>query len=216
MKKISMLAMGLMMMASCATAQDIQLPAPDMNVKMTLMETLQKRASQREYSDREISDATLSQVLWAACGINRPESKKITAPSAINAQDILLYVARKDGAYLYEPQSNTLKKICNDDLRDAVAANQKFAATAPVCLIMVTDLSKFGNRGQQALPMANMDAGYVSENICLVCTALGLNTVPRVGMDKARVGMDKAAISKALGLTEMQIPLLNNPIGWPK
>ena len=80
MKKISMLAMGLMMMASCATAQDIQLPAPDMNVKMTLMETLQKRASQREYSDREISDATLSQVLWAACGINRPESKKITAP----------------------------------------------------------------------------------------------------------------------------------------
>ena len=117
MKKISMLAMGLMMMASCATAQDIQLPAPDMNVKMTLMETLQKRASQREYSDREISDATLSQVLWAACGINRPESKKITAPSAINAQDILLYVARKDGAYLYEPQSNTLKKICNNDLR---------------------------------------------------------------------------------------------------
>ena len=158
---------------------------------------------------REISDATLSQVLWAACGINRPESKKITAPSAINAQDILMYVARKDGAYLYDPQSNTLKKICNDDLRDAVAANQKFAATAPVCLIMVTDLSKFGNRGQQALPMANMDAGYVSENICLVCTALGLNTVPRIGMDKA-------AISKALGLTEMQIPLLNNPIGWPK
>ena len=76
MKKISMLAMGMMMMASCATAQDIQLPAPHMNVKMTLMETLQKRASQREYSDREISDATLSQVLWAACGINRPESKK--------------------------------------------------------------------------------------------------------------------------------------------
>ena len=105
------------------------------------METLQKRASQREFSEREISEATLSQVLWAACGINRPESKKITAPSAINAQDILMYVARKDGAYLYEPQSNTLKKICNDDLRDAVAANQKFAATAPVCLIMVTDLS---------------------------------------------------------------------------
>ena len=58
MKKISMLAMGMMMMASCATAQDIQLPAPHMNVKMTLMETLQKRASQREYSDREISDAS--------------------------------------------------------------------------------------------------------------------------------------------------------------
>ena len=118
-------------------------------------------------------------------------------------------MARKDGAWLYEPQSNKLKKVCNDDLRDAVAANQKFAASAPVCLIMVTDLSKFGNRGEKALPMANMDAGYVSENICLICAALGLNTVPRVGMDKA-------AISKALGLTEMQIPLLNNPIGWPK
>ena len=60
MKKISMLAMGLLVMASCATAQDVQLPVPDMNVKMTLMEALQKRASHREYSDREISDATLS------------------------------------------------------------------------------------------------------------------------------------------------------------
>lgn len=201
--------MGLMMMASCATAQDIQLPAPDMNVKTTLMEALQKRASQREYSDREVSDATLSQVLWAACGINRPESKKITAPSAINAQDILVYVARKDGAYLYQPLSNTLKKVCDEDLRQAVAARQSFAATAPVSLILVTDLSKFGNRGTGAMQMADMDAGYVSENICLICAALGLNTVPRMGMDKE-------ALSKALGLTEQQIPLLNSPIGWPK
>ena len=99
MKKIALVATCIMMV-SCTMAQDIQLPAPDMNVKMTLMETLQKRASQREFSEREISDATLSQVLWAACGINRPESKKITAPSAITAQDILVYVARKDGAYL--------------------------------------------------------------------------------------------------------------------
>ena len=72
MKKISMLAMGLMMMAGCATAQDIQLPAPDMNVKMTLMETLQKRASQREYSDREISDATLSSTVRKARRLRLP------------------------------------------------------------------------------------------------------------------------------------------------
>jgi SagB-type dehydrogenase family enzyme len=208
MKKIALVATCIMMV-SCTMAQDIQLPAPDMNVKMTLMETLQKRASQREFSEREISDATLSQVLWAACGINRPESKKITAPSAINAQDILMYVARKDGAYLYQPLSNTLKKVCDKDLRDYVAANQTFAAKAPISLIMVTDLSKFGNLGTRAMQMADMDSGYVSENICLICTALGLNTVPRIGMNKQ-------AISKELGLTELQIPLLNNPIGWPK
>ena len=207
MKKNFILCIAMTMLTGCVTAQDIQLPEPDKSAKMTLMEALQQRASSREFSDKEVSDAVLSQVLWAACGINRPGEKKITAPSAINAQDILVYVARKDGAYLYQPETNTLKKVCDEDVRKMVAGQQEFAATAPVSLILVSDKTKFGDRSSGADLMGNIDSGYVSENICLVCTALGLKTVPRMSMDKE-------ALAKVLKLTDSQVLLLNNPIGW--
>jgi nitroreductase len=207
MKKNFILCIAMTMLTGCVTAQDIQLPEPDKSAKMTLMEALQQRASSREFSDKEVSDAVLSQVLWAACGINRPGEKKITAPSAINAQDILVYVARKDGAYLYQPETNTLKKVCDEDVRKMVAGQQEFAATAPISLILVSDNTKFGDRSSGADLMGNIDSGYVSENICLVCTALGLKTVPRMSMDKE-------ALAMALKLTDSQVLLLNNPIGW--
>lgn len=206
MKKMLFIGAALLM-AGCAVAQDVQLPEPNKKVKMTLMDALQKRTSERAYSDRAIDDATLSQVLWAACGINRPESKKITAPSAINAQDIQVYVIKADGAYLFQPQSNSLKKVLGEDLRDAVAGPQRFAAEAPVSLLLVSDFSKF--RGGTAERYGAMDSGYVSENIYLVCTALGLNTV-------ARAMMDAKTLSQKLGLPETMQPMLNHPIGWPK
>ena len=203
------MAASLLLFTSCATAQDIQLPTPDKNVKMTLMEALQQRASSREYSEKAVDDQTLSQVLWAACGINRPKEKKITAPSAINAQDIQIYVARADGAYLYLPEKNMLEKVSDEDVRQQVAGFQDFAATAPVCLILVSDKSKFGKRSDGAELMGSIDSGYVSENICLACTALGLNTVPRMSMEKD-------ALTKSLKLNDQQVLLLNHPIGWPK
>lgn len=208
MKKYLTMAVVLLI-AGSAVAQDIQLPAPDKNVKMTLMDALQKRTSVREYSDKAIDESTLSQVLWAACGINRPESKKITAASAINAQDILVYVVRAEGVWLFMPETNVLHKVCDKDLRDDVAGFQKFAATAPVSLLLVSDKAKFGNRSRGADQLAAMDSGYVSENIYLVCTALGLGTV-------ARATMNHEVLSRELGLTEQQVPLLNHPIGWLK
>lgn len=195
------------MLTGCVTAQDIQLPEPDKSATMTLMQAFQQRASSREFSDKDVSDDVLSQVLWAACGINRAAEKKITAPSAVNAQDIQVYVARKDGAFLYQPETNTLKKVTDEDVRKMVAGPQEFAAKAPVSLIMVSDKAKFGNRKNGAELMGSIDSGYVSENICLVCTALGLKTVPRMTMDKD-------GLAKALKLTADQVLLLNNPIGW--
>lgn len=206
MKKMLFIGAALLM-AGCAVAQDIQLPEPNKKVKMTLMDALQKRTSERSYSNRAVDNATLSQVLWAACGINRPESKKITAPSAINAQDIHVYVIKADGAYLFQPQTNSLKKVLDEDLRDAVAGPQRFAAEAPVSLLLVSDQTKF--RGGTAERYGAMDSGYVSENIYLVCTALGLNTV-------ARAMMDAQTLSRKLGLPETMLPMLNHPIGWPK
>ena len=194
--------------ALTATAKDIQLPKPQLKANMTLMEALSKRASSRTYSQKAVDNQTLSTLLWAACGINRPAEKKITAPSAINAQDILVYVATKDGAWLYEPQTNTLKQVTTDDVRPHLAAGQQFVMQVPVVLVLVSDQSRFGNRSRGASDMGKFDAGYVSENICLASTALGLATVPRMMMDQEK-------LAQALHLPEHQKLMLNHPVGWP-
>ncbi len=197
---------------SCKNANDNELrtlPSPTKNAKMTLMEALQQRHSVRDFSDKDISDAELSELLWAACGINRPETKKITAPSAINAQDILVYVCTKGGAWLYIPESNSLKKVCDKDLRSAVAGRQESVAVAPISLVLVSDHSKFGDHKNGADTMGAIDAGYVSQNICLACTALELATVPRMTMDKE-------TLAKELQLNENKVLLLNHPVGYEK
>ena len=211
-KKTSILtAMSFVAVAVVAAGQSDtrSLPAPTKSAKMTLMESLQQRHSVRDFSDKAVSDADLSELLWAACGINRPDTKKITAPSAINAQDILVYVCTKDGAWLYVPDGNSLQKVSDKDLRPAVAGRQEAVAVAPVSLILVSDRTKFGDRAKGAEVMGAIDAGYVSQNICLACTALGLATVPRMTMDKE-------TLAKELHLDENKTLLVNHPVGYEK
>lgn len=207
MKRFYAIAIALMIGAGAFAQDVIPLPQPkwdDKNGgKATLVEVLKNRRSEREYSKEALSDQVLSNVLWAACGINRLAEKKITAPSAINAQDIIVFVCRSDGAFRYDALNNTLIKVSSKDLRKDVAANQAFSAVAPVCLVLVSDLNKF--RSPRA-ELGAMDAGYVSENICLICTAMGLKTVPRATMNKE-------VLAKELGLIDNQILELNHPIG---
>lgn len=208
--KILTLAFAALMTTSCA-AQSVKLPAPSKACKTTLMEALTNRHSTREFADRDIPDDVLSTVLWSACGINRPSEGKITAPSALNAQDIIVFVIREDGAYRYDPKDNTLTKVSSKDLRKDVAGPQKFAATAPVSLVLVSDNSKFPERfpAQAKTRMGVVDAGFVSENICLACSALGLNTVPRMTM--------KSDVLKTeLCLDDNYDFIINNQIGYPK
>jgi nitroreductase len=207
MKRFYAIAIALMIGAGAFAQDVIPLPQPkwdDKNGgKATLVEVLKNRRSEREYSKEALSDQVLSNVLWAACGINRPAEKKITAPSAINAQDVIVFVCRSDGAFRYDALNNTLIKVSSKDLRKDVAANQAFSAVAPVSLVLVSDLNKF--RSPRA-ELGAMDAGYVSENICLICTAMGLKTVPRATMNKE-------VLAKELGLIDNQILELNHPIG---
>lgn len=197
---------AMLCMVMVAAAQEVQpLPKPDKEAKMTLFQALDRRESVREYSDREIPERTLSNLLWAACGINRPGQGRITAPSAINAQDITVYVCRQDGAWKYDAAAHALTKVSDKDLRKQVAGFQDFAATAPVSLVLVSDISKVRNHSE----LGAMDAGYVSENICLACTALGLATVPRATMDKAE-------LAKELKLGDSEVLMLNNPVGYKK
>ena len=207
MKRFYAIAIALMIGAGAFAQDVIPLPQPkwdDNNGgKATLVEVLKNRRSEREYSKEALSDQVLSNVLWAACGINRPAEKRITAPSAINAQDVIVFVCRSDGAFRYDALNNTLIKVSSKDLRKDVAANQAFSAVAPVSLVLVSDLNKF--RSPRA-ELGAMDAGYVSENICLICTAMGLKTVPRATMNKE-------VLAKELGLIDNQILELNHPIG---
>lgn len=209
MKK-GILTICLSIATVCVMAQDVvKLPDPDKNVPMTLYQALQQRKSVREYSNKDIDDMKLSQLLWAAVGINRPDGH-LTAPTAVNAQDITVYVCRKDGAYLYVAKDNALQKVSDKDLRKEVASAQQFAAEAPVSLVIVTDNAKFRGGSTNGPTISGaIDAGYVSQNIDLACEALGLVTVPRATMDKD-------ALKKELKLTEAQNPILNHPVGYKK
>ncbi len=210
MKRLFLTTYLIMATALIVMAQNVvKLPDPDKNVSMTLYQALQQRKSVREYSTKDIDDMKLSQLLWAAVGINRPDGH-LTAPTAINAQDITVYVCRKDGAYLYVAKDNVLQKVSDKDLRKSVAANQVFAADAPVSLVIVTDNAKFRGGSTNGPTISGaIDAGYVSQNIDLACEALGLATVPRATMDKD-------ALKKELKLTDSQIPILNHPVGYKK
>lgn len=188
----------------------IKLTEPDKTLDVSLMQALSDRQSRREYSDKQISLEELSTLLWAANGINREDGKR-TAPSAVNSQDIDIYVCMASGAYLYDAQQSQLARVTTEDLRPAVCGQQE--VDAPVFLVLVADLSRYpeGLASQRAAveSLGGMDAGYVSGNIGLYCAAAQLATVPRASMDKE-------ALAKALNLTENQIPLLNNPVGYIK
>lgn len=208
-KVLSIFAASLVVITMNAQElKDVKSNTPDKNRSVTLMKALSDRHSEREYASKELSLQDLSDLVWAANGINRPDGKR-TAPSALNKQDIDIYVVMKKGAYLYKPQSHTLQPVAKGDHRAAVAGGQDFVKSAPVCLVLVSDLSRFGSSDQHVQLMAAVDAGTVCQNINLFCAAAGLATVPRATMDKT-------ALKSILKLTDTQLPLMNNPVGYPR
>lgn len=188
--------------------KDISLTAPSTDRGPSIMKTLVDRHSVREFAPEALRLQDLSDLLWAANGVNRSDGKR-TAPSALNKQDIDIYVITKEGAYLYDAKANKLKAIAAGDFRPAVAGGQDFVKTAPVSLVLVSDVSRFGTVSDQTRMMGAVDAGIVCQNINLFCAAAGLSTVPRATMDKA-------ALQTALKLTGDQLLIMNNPVGYPK
>ena len=174
-----------------------------------MMEALWQRKTDRTFSDKKLSEKELANLLWAACGINRPENGKRTNPTARNLQEISLYVFFPEHVCLYDHKTHSLKTVATGDHRKLLATGQDFVLQAPVTLLTVVDMSKYTKRDEVALTMAAADAGIVSQNINLFCAAFGLNTV-------TRGSMDREAISKLLGLTADQMPVLNNPVGHSK
>jgi nitroreductase len=205
MKKAILFLIVLMITGNLQAQDVISLPQPEVSkLSMSLGDALSLRRSERKYTDREISTQTLSTLLWAACGISDPKTGKITAPSAVNMQDIKIYVCTKDGVCLFNAKDNLLIKVSDKDLRDAIAGRQSFAKTAPVSLVLVS--TKDSERAPNDRYGA-MDAGYVSQNIYLACTALGLKTV-------ARATMDFDTLKRELNLADTSYLELNHPISY--
>ena len=209
MKKLFTVVLTAIIMSCSAVAQEtIQLPQPDLNLlKKDLGSTLKERRSCRDYdASRELSATQLSTLLWAACGISEEKRGLITAPSAVNMQDIKLYVCNAKGVWKWNPMENTLTLINAKDVRGSVAGQQSFAKDAPVSLVLVSDQSA---RNRKNEIYAAMDAGYVSQNIYLACVAMGLQTV-------ARAMMDKDSLRQELQLNDEVWIELNHPVGYGK
>ncbi len=190
-------------------AQEIQLPKPQTDGGKPLMQALKLRESSREFTSEKLPLQVISNVLWAADGINRPDSGKRTAPSAMNVQNIDIYAALADGLYLYDPVGHILKLVLKEDIR-AATGGQDFVKEVPLNLIFVADYSKMkrGTDEDKAL-YSGAHVGFISQNVYLCCASEGLATVVR-GM------VDKDTLAKSMNLRPDQKIILAQSVGYPK
>lgn len=187
----------------------IQLGKPRMEGGRPLMEVLKDRKSTREFSPEKLPMQELSNLLWAAFGISRPDAGKRTAPSARNKQEMDIYVAIPDGLYLYEAKEHTLKPILKEDIRGKTGL-QPFVREAPVNLIFVADYSRMeGYAIEQKEFYSACNTGFISENVYLYCASEGLATV-------VRGSIDKPTLAKVMGLRPDQKITLAQTVGYPK
>lgn len=184
-------------------AGDIMLPAPHKTGGMPLMEALNARQTQRSFSSEPLSEQQLSDLLWAAFGVNRDNGKR-TAPSARNMQEIEVYVAMQSGLYLYNAQQNVLTQVSREDLRGKTG-KQAFVNIAPVCLIYVSDYDRMKNESEF---YSAVDTGYISQNVYLFCASEGMHTV-------VLGSVDKETLKAAMKLRPAQHVVLTQPVGLP-
>ncbi|MCX6538505.1 MAG: SagB/ThcOx family dehydrogenase [Acidobacteria bacterium] len=209
---VGLIAIMLLVATDSGIAQDlapITLPAPVISGGKPLMQALKDRASAREFSPDKLPVQTLSNLLWAAWGINRPDGRR-TAPSASNKQEIEIYVTLPEGAFVWDAKANTLNPVAAADLR-AATGTQPFPATAPVNLVYVADMAKAGRPSADPQQMLNIgaDVGFISENVYLFCASAGLATV-------VRASVPKETLAKALKLRDTQVIVLAQTVGLPK
>ena len=210
--KIKMLVGMLWLAAGLALAQelaDVALPAPKMAGGPPLRQVLKERKSTREFAPRALTPQQLSDLLWAAHGINRPENAHRTAPSAKGWQEIEIYVVTAEGAWLHDVKAHRLKAVAQGDFRKLTGA-QDFVATAPLNLVYVADTTKMlKTTPEEQAFYAAADTGFVSQNVYLACAAEGLATV-------VRMPSDKSALAAALKLPATARIVLAQTVGWPK
>jgi SagB-type dehydrogenase family enzyme len=179
---------------------------PSLTGGMPLMAALACRQSRRAFAPEPLPEQVLSDLLWAAAGINRHADDGRTTPSAMNAQEVLLYVALPQGLYLYEPKPHALQRVVASDVR-RVTGNQDFVDTAPLDLVFVADHARLRRvPAAQREAYAFAAAGAMVQNVYLYCASAGLATV-------IRAWFDRDALARAMGLQSDHQLLLSQTVG---
>jgi nitroreductase len=188
-------------------AQDlkpIQLPKPQVTGGMPLMQALAERKTTRAFLDKPLPQQTLSNLLWAAFGVNRPRTVRPslgrTAPSGNNKQEVELYVVLAEGVYVYEAEANLLRPHLAGDLRAKIG--EPPAGKAAVTLVYVAIAKE---------EFAQVDTGFIGQNVYLFAASEGLNAWFYSFWGK----QDATTVAAALKLPEGKIPLYGQSVGYP-
>ena len=185
------------------------LPSPSTGNGGSLILALKNRKSTRSFRSKTLSQQMMSDLLWAAFGVNRPDIGFRTAPSPMNTQEIEIYVATANGLYLYDANFHQLVQLKNEDIR-SFCGKQRFVANAPLNLIYVADFSRLGDReDDKKLFYAAADTGFISQNVYLFCAAFGLGTV-------VRDWIDRQVLAEKISLRKEQRIILAQTVGYPK
>jgi nitroreductase len=205
--KVALAAVLLAIAAVAAQTGDPSLPAPQTDGGKPLLQALKERRSTRNLAGTPLSDQQLSNLLWAAFGVNRPDGHR-TAPSARNWQEIDIYVALPQALYLYDARAHALKPVIAQDLR-ALAGTQAHAREAPLTLVYVADARRMGNADEETRSTdAAADTGFIAQNVYLYCASEGLGTVVFASIDRER-------FARAAGLRPEQRITLAQSVGYP-
>jgi SagB-type dehydrogenase family enzyme len=210
MKRMTLIFFAIIIfgIAEAQELKPISLPPPDTTGGKPLMQTIKLRKSTREFSQEKIAPQVLSNLLWAAFGINRADGHR-TAPSAMNWQEIDIYAVMENGTYLYDAKTHSLLPVVAQDLREKTGT-QAFVKDAPLNLVYVADLAKVKRAtGEDQMIYLGADAGFIAQNVYLFCASEGLATV-------VRGYVDKKELPKLLNLRSDQKVILGQTIGYPK
>jgi len=200
---------GILIPGFAQEMKPLQLPEPKLDSSKSLAQALKERKTTREFSSETLSPQTLSNLLWAGFGVNRPDGGKRTAPSSYNKQEISIYVTTAQGAYVYDPKANTLVPVATGDIRP-LAGTQTFVKDAPLNLIYVADLAKMNEAEEPVkLNLASADTGFIAQNVYLYCASAGLATVFRASINKQK-------LAEALKLRPDQRITYAQTVGMPK
>ena len=195
-------------LATAEQANAITLPSPRKDGGEPLFRALNLRRSTREYSDRKLQPQVLSDMLWAAFGINRPGGDR-TAPYWRHVMVIDVYAAMEDGVWLYEPETHTLRPHLAEDIRAATGL-QEFVGTAPLNLVYVAHGDRMTNvTAEERRLYASVDTGFIGQNVYLFCASEGLGSVFRGAVDYAK-------LNRLMRLPEQQFVTFAQTVGYPR
>lgn len=205
------LVLPLPTVAEAGAPDKITLPAPDTTAGLPVMEALARRKSTRQFADAALSEQQLSAVLWAANGINRPESMKRVNPTTMGIYNIDVYAVMAKGIYKYDPISHSLGLVVREDFRPKINEKQKFVHTAPLTLFFVANPVPPRNPSRPVDPERQNNfncivAGTMVQSVALAAVNEGLGTC-------VRGSIDREAFAKAVGLSSEQKVLISQTIG---